>query len=112
RTWPATGRPRRGARLAAARPRWQTARARSRLHRPARARPGPPGPRSPWGRSCGSILQQGPLAEEVGRQVAAGVLQPVHERRPDARGDELAEGPAVGVHAQLAEGEDLLHDDR
>ena len=41
------------------------------------------------------VLQHHPLAEGAGGQPDAGRLQPRHERRPHAGGDELAVGPAV-----------------
>ena len=46
------------------------------------------------------------LTEEVGSDLAAGSLQPVHERGANSGGDELAERPALAVDARLAERED------
>ena len=55
-----------------------------------------------------SVPQEDALPEDVGGELVAGVLEPVHERGPDAGGDELAEGAAALVDAELPEGEDLL----
>src|SRR5262249_6307486 len=59
-----------------------------------------------------SILHQDALAEEFGRQMTPGRLEPVHECRPDPGRDEFAEGATGLIDADLAEIEDLLHDDR
>ena len=57
------------------------------------------------------VLHHDPFPERAGRQADAGRLEPRHERRPDARGHELAVGPAVLVHPFLVVSVHVLHHD-